>query len=169
MRDRLPLWVRVLGISVFLATFGVGCGSNDPSVPASVSNDAPVIAGPHAEGKLLLTGTAVVVGEFGGIVTNGTQRVTIPPGAFSGVKVITVVSNITSPRFVELYPEGTTFDAPVTLTMSVAGTGADMPGTTIFWWDPSASTWVDMGGAYNNRTHTVSTTLTHFSTYRAGW
>lgn len=107
-------------------------------------------------------------GDCGGIIPFGRYILTFPPGAFKGTKTITVESD--NAGFVEcrLYPEGLKFKQPVRLSMLLAFTNGDAATTTIYWYDPVAGSWVDMMGTYDPLTHSVTTTLQHFSIYRAG-
>ncbi len=111
-------------------------------------------------------------GAVGGVVEFGRCTLTFPPGAFEGTETITIECD--NSAFVEcrLYPEGLQFSRPVQLAMVLKGHASDGPGATIYWWDPSARSWVDLMGAYTPQTHTVTADLQHFSTYsagRAGW
>lgn len=102
-------------------------------------------------------------------MVNGRISVTIPAGAFPGERMITLDLLNTGGRIeCHLFPEGLEFDQPVLLGMSVLNTTSDLPGFTIYRYDPATDTWVDMRAAYLSTSHGAVARLRHFSTYRDG-
>ena len=89
---------------------------------------------------------------------------TIPPGAFQGTKTITLQCASGNQLEVVCLPEGLQFSIPVRLEMNVAGTEVDAANATIYWYDPTHNTWVDMHGTYQSGKHAVTAQLPHFST-----
>lgn len=191
--------VMAAGLAAIALLLIAGCGSDrasGPIGPDPVSDEpgflspgdgaAPAVVlgrGDNGRGKELVPGsgpsnfvfvlnraTARIDGAVGGTLTCGRFQLTLPPGAFAGNRVITILD--TSWPFVEcrLLPEGLQFDVPVTLAVDLRNTTGDSPTTTVFWFDPSQplNSWVDVGSSYVAASHLVVTQLHHFSTYRPG-
>lgn len=181
---------RVGALAFTLLLVLAGCGSQgDPSTARpGGSTDAPfyldLSGGPDAQGLTGRGGASapltpptnsqsfLVDGSRGDVLTFRRFTLRIPPGAFQGQRLITIEDPENG--FVEcrLYPEGMQFDLPVTLSMDLANTSADGRDATIYWYDPSAEVWVDLGGTYAVADHSVWVRLQHFCSYRggrAGW
>ena len=114
--------------------------------------------------------SARVTAAAGGTITAGRYTVTIPAGALEADTLVTVrVREESGMVGCELTPHGIEFATAVLLTMDLTGTGCACTETvTIYWYDPSADTWVDVGGTLDPATLGLSTPLLHFSEYRAG-
>lgn len=153
----------ILGAGALVAWIGVGCGDDrartDILDPPPSSQEEPTVV------------SQVIDGAVGGVITNGRYIVRLSPGAFTGQRTIEVVDPHAEDLRCVLYPEGLYFDAPVSVEIDLTGTGADVPGMTVEWWDPVGEAWVDMGGQYVAPEHSVVCPLEHFSAYRprAGW
>lgn len=113
----------------------------------------------------------VVNGGLGGEITNGRYKVVFSPGAFTGLKTITLTNEGMVDGRCSVQPEGLYFNAPVLLSIDLTGMDQDSPYASIEWWDPHAYEWIDLGASYDPATHVVSLNLYHFSSYRprAGW
>lgn len=119
-----------------------------------------------------MTVSQVIDGSVGGQITLGRFTLTIPAGAFSGTRPITVEDPNNGYLECHLYPEGATFDVPVFLTIDLVSTALDVSDATIYWFDPQSGEWLDQRAAYSSGEHKVTASLHHFSAYRggrAGW
>jgi len=104
----------------------------------------------------------------GGTVTVNELSISIPPGAVSGDKNISINCNHDEYLQADFGPDGTQFNIPATLTISYAN--ADMTGMTpanlsISWFNPNAGKWVDLGGTVDTNAQTVSVPVWHFTEY----
>jgi hypothetical protein len=164
---RKPL-LAVLVASVALAI--AGCGTEATLAPAGdrVPEFAPA--------AVSLSGTLQVTKRIqplrGGTITCGRHTLVIPPGALLRETDITLRDTSTRTGVVEaqLFPEGQHFLVPVTLSMQIGAEPNAALGYTIYWYDPTSAllSWVNLGGVPSKDGRSVSTTLLHFSTYRAG-
>ncbi len=134
------------------------------------------------------TVTMPVVGLLGAKLQCGRFFLTIPPGAFLGTGTVTM-STLDSTLMicdVEIFPKTLNlFREPVQLSMSTVGANCDSDSLTMYWYDPDAKDWVDMGvdrdlsdnpectgGPYPANMTGIVATLQHFSRYgggKAGW
>jgi len=113
--------------------------------------------------------SATIDGSRGGVITNGRYRLHFPAGAFAGTQTITIEDPANGYVECHLYPEGLTFDKQITLQVNLLGTtGMGEHAATIYWYDPVAGSWVDIGGAYVAPAQSVVAKLDHFSIYRSG-
>jgi hypothetical protein len=176
-----------------LAALVFGCGTlptaPESAAPAGVGT-ANARRGAEPEGLiggvLQLVGGATeaivqeigLVGDVGGVLSNGRWTVTIPSGAVSGSATVDLaVSDPLSPVCdLGIVPSTQNhFDVPVTLTVTCPGlSDTQLRNWTIFWYDPANKTWVPVPGAVVDlKTRTISAPLQHFSTYgvggKAGW
>lgn len=136
-------------------------GGSTPEAPEAESTVAPADDS-HSV-------SAIIDGSRGGTVTNGRYRLVFPAGAFEGTETITIEDANNGYVECHLYPEGLTFSKPVTLQMSLMGTtGIGDSQATVYWHDPIAGTWVDIGGSYVAPAQSVVAYLEHFSEYRSG-
>lgn len=130
----------------------------------------------------------LVDGDDGADVQCGRFFLSIPPGAFQGSGMVTM-STLDSTIMicdVEIHPEGLNrFTKPVRLSMSTTGANCGTDSLTMYWYDPVARDWVDLGadkdlsdnpecaGApYPANMTGIGTSLGHFSRYgggKAGW
>jgi hypothetical protein len=194
MPNRFFAASRVLVILVACLTLlAIGCSSDGQMAPSSQAQSGgdgqwarvtshagavPVVQGSSAGGNnirvqqlgsVTVYSTSISInGKDGGVISFGRYVLTFPPGAFNGTKTITVESDDAGDVECCLYPEGLKFDAPVQLTMNLASSSGDSPGSTIYWHDPIADAWVDIHGVYAPGTHSVSAQLEHFCDYRTG-
>lgn len=123
--------------------------------------------------KGLISITTNVVGEIGGVLTNGRWRVEIPAGAIDGNAVVRVgVAEPGSPECeLEITPVSKNhFRVPVTLTIDCRNVSdSELRNYVIYWSDPVAKRWVEVPGSKVDLAHkTVSAPLSHFSTYSVG-
>lgn len=178
----------LLALAAALPLFSGGCGQSstpDPAAPGAGGSSSQFFLAPEgslAPAALGTAGTkgtapsaaaspttATVDGSAGAVLTAGRFRLIIPPGAFEGTQTIRLEPGTGTYVECRLYPEGLAFDVPVTLSMDLSGTtGATDRNATIYWYDPVAGSWVDVGGTYTLVDRSVSTPLEHFSDYRAG-
>ena len=125
-------------------------------------------------------GGAVTVGSEGGVVTNATGTVALDfqNGSLSAPKSISI-SDVTEPMLgsnefshpVELGPDGTTFDKPVTLTLAFDGSkvpaGVPFDKLAILVW--KGDSWdIVPNSVVNTADNTVSAPISHFSVYSVG-
>jgi hypothetical protein len=120
-------------------------------------------------GTPVLVASASIVGTSGGSVSCGRFSVAVPPGAFRGTGTVTLRMSDPLAMVVDL---GITpgnlndFRKPVALSYDTAGLAGDS--LTIYWYNPSTRTWVDMAARPDARTGRTTVYLRHFSIYRAG-
>ena len=146
--------MRAFGL-LFFGIVCIGCGTKIPGITQQVGADGGVVSG--------ASGVAIVV----------------PPGALSSTTEIVIEtgspaaltdSTAVGTTFV-FGPEGTTFAAPVTVTLPFSAdelpdgaTGADVE---IFTAPQDSTDFVSLGGTLADSTHVVAST-THFSIFVAG-
>jgi len=124
------------------------------------------------------SGAPVTVGTGGGVVMNarGTVALDFQPGSLSTDKAVTI-TDVTEPLLgtndfshpVELGPDGTTFDKPVTLTLAFDGSkvppGVPFDKLAIEVW--KGDSWEIVPNSVVNATdNTVSAPIAHFSIYQ---
>lgn len=149
-------------------------GAAGPLALGSKDGKAPKDGASEAEDGASATGGAISVsatidGAQGGVITNGRYRLIFPAGAFPGTQTITIEDPCNGYVECHLYPEGLTFAKQVKLQVSLIGTtGMGEHGATIYWYDPVAGSWVDIGGSYAAPVQSVVARLDHFSIYRSG-
>ena len=183
--DRRSGWGLVTGAALLGATWLAGCsdlpsgpGSNAYQNPKFVSAAAPrgtFGAGPSGP----TSGSQQINGNKGGILSIGRFKVQVPAGAFAGNATLTI--NVPNQNFLVcelgITPAGANnFALPVTLTTNWSGTNVTNPQTLAeLWYDESAGLWrVVPGSVVDVLNGTISTPLSHFSTYgtvegKAGW
>lgn len=130
--------------------------------------------------SLVPNGGSVTVGAEGGVLTNGAGTVALDfqNGSLSSAKSISI-SDVTEPMLgdnpfshpVQLGPDGTTFDKPVTLTMAFDGSkvppGVPFDKLAILVW--KGDSWdVVPNSVVNTVDNTVSASISHFSMYTVG-
>lgn len=172
---------RLLGALSFVALLATGCGqsASTPTPPAAepqfveVKPDgtgAPLA--PEGRPGVALQTTKRVSALLGGVVECGRHRVVFLPGSLLRDTNITVrdMTPVTGRVEAELYPEGLHFIAPVTLSMRIGDLVEDPENYAIYWYDPLGllTPWVNLGGLLSLDEQRISTTLLHFSRYRAG-
>lgn len=186
-----PLRSRIAtSLMLVLALVMSGC-SGTPLSPEPRSDQSSALstaAAPSNSGLLgdVVSGTTTVIsslvkivsgvvnGLLGGVVRNGDWTVTVPPGAYSGNGVVTIMVPDPSARACDLSiaPANLNqFSTPVSLTCKLQT--LDQARTYVIqWWDPSANRWVDLPTTRDTTKLTCSALLPHFSIYRcgkAGW
>jgi hypothetical protein len=164
-----------IALAVFAALLIQGCSSErnetllGPRAQALSGGPAVLSAFYLGDGSV----SQSINGSVGGQVSNGRFTLTVPAGAFTGTRTITVALSEVDELQCELYPEGLQFSVPATLAISLSGTSLDDDSAaTVAWYNPGAAVWVDMNGAFDVATHSVRAALPHFSIYRgirAGW
>lgn len=130
--------------------------------------------------SLVPNGGAATVGGEGGVVTNvaGTVALDFQNGSLSAATSISI-SDVTEPmlgdvpfaRPVQLGPDGTTFDKPVTLTLAFDGSkvppGVPFDKLAILVW--KGDSWdIVPNSVVNTADNTVSAPISHFSIYQVG-
>lgn len=143
---------------------GGSSGGGGAAPPASSQVSSPVQGGKAARVEAP-DGTAVAVqaNSVSGmvVITISTDTQTIEPNN-SNIKSY-------SPEYTQrtFGPEGTVFNAPVTITIPFSGVNidsADVPNLAIYLWQDGR--WIKVGGVVDTVNKTVSVTVNHFSTYR---
>jgi hypothetical protein len=139
-----------------------------------------------------LTVHETVEGRAGGWLQCGRFLLAIPAGAFDGTGTITMSMPDSTEMFVDLTiaPEELNhFAAPVLLSLKTTDAKVLADSLAIYWFDPSASKWVDVpteksltaatdclttlnggidSGPLSSNDSGLSASLTHFSKYSAG-
>jgi probable HAF family extracellular repeat protein len=123
---------------------------------------------------------SISVGAGGGLVAaaDGKTSLDIPAGAL-GISTPITIQPVTSPpegagpwaQVVDLGPSGTSFDAPVTLTVSYdpSGLPTNLPDSAFAIFTLVDGSWEAVPGAVVNRAdHSISAPISHFSYYTAG-
>lgn len=180
-----------LGLALaVLCGAGVGCSSqSDPLSPAATETSTPPWAhdlSPESGSKSsgLLGGLArtltrlVSIVEFvlpteSAVLESGRYLLSVPAGALDYPAEYRLEHAAGAVVQVDLFPHGAEFDNPVLLEIDLRGTSlAQYNDITLYWWDEVSGEWVDVGGAWDPASKTLSTELEHFSRYRpgrAGW
>jgi hypothetical protein len=114
------------------------------------------------------TTSKTITTTSGGTVTVNELSISIPPGAVSSDKNISINCNSDEYLQGDFGPDGTQFNLPATITISYAN--ADMTDITpadlsISWFDPAQGQWVDLGGTVDNKNKTISVEVWHFTEY----
>jgi hypothetical protein len=188
----------VLALAGMMGWAMSGCGTSpvspaslDSSGTASVLASSPPILTVSSEGGVgytlipsgdanLGSGTsggsgASVSGKFdgakGGKLNCDRLILTIPPGAFSGTATIT----ITIPDRTVLKGElaispasANNFAVPVKLAVDLRDLPVDPTTLAVYWYDPAAGTWVVQPTTAVLSPLSITTNLSHFSSYAAG-
>ena len=112
--------------------------------------------------------------EDGGELTLGDAKLSIPGGALSEDLTVTVVSKAPSSSLpssgslkglvYDFGPDGTTFNAPVTLTLPAAGTPGEGKEAVIAWLDEEAGEWQDLTTSKGSD-GALSAEITHFTRF----
>ena len=172
----------MLGAAVLVALGLFGCGRDrapvspsDPAEPQFLSvapsdGDAQDVSSGKGSPK---SGSPISVKRMiyaaqGGTIVNGRYTLIIPPNALDRDVEYELQDANNGYAEVDLAPHGAQFHVPVTLVMDLHSSNANVF-TQLFWRDDDHHTWVPMGGVYNPSTQRLTTSLPHFSKYRAGW
>jgi hypothetical protein len=133
--------------------------------------------------------TQRVDGLVGGRLVCGRYVLSIPPGAFAGVGMVSMAlpdSTLMLCNLTIAPAELNAFQLPVSLEIHTSETTADTDSLEIYWWDPGNSRWTAMGCQKSNSLQKALkdelltsdpavgayVPLSHFSTYasgKAGW
>ncbi len=176
---RTPL-LLVLGFAALLALGGC---SNMPTAPVLQDNSATTAASVSAEA---LGATAVTsatktktVGLLGGVVSAGDFTVVIPPGALLRTCEVTVTQPDVNHSVVNLSispASANRFLVPVILTAKADRLSpALLSLACLSYYNPTTGNWENLASTVSLLNLTISTPLSHFSTYRvtsggkAGW
>lgn len=173
------LLTRILPPAAALAVLALGiygCESapGPVTVPADadlswVRYDAPTTSEARTESQ-----TFALDGKKGGTVTFRHVSVTFPPKAVMGSYDVTISQPDPTVAIWDLaISPPTAFKKDVTLTVDYAGFSSGEV-HTLWWLDPDADVWVDLGGADNTASKSISVEIGHFSVYgvsdgTAGW
>lgn len=131
------------------------------ALSACESSDAGGGGGPAGTGE---TATAAI-GPAGGSLSVGGVTLTVPPGALAEERTLSATSTTEDPagdfqRHSPVYrfePAGTTFAAPVAVTMAFEGD----PTAPTLWWTDESGAFASVGGTVENGR--VVATVSHFS------
>jgi hypothetical protein len=138
------------------------------------SNNSTSITDKRVKRKVLLSATQTktastsITTTSGGTVSINELSISIPPGAVSSDKNISINCNSDEYLQADFGPDGTQFNLPATITISYAN--ADLTDITpanlsISWFDPAQGQWVDLGGTVDIKAKTVSVQVWHFTEY----
>lgn len=181
---RLVSPLLLMGL-VAVTIFGCGKLPTAPTITAQ-SQVAPTVSRTaQPEGLLsgvigvvnglvrLVVRTLNLVGNLGGLLSNGRWTIAVPAGAVDGNATIALgVENSTSSGCkLEIWPsELNHFAAPATLTVDCRDVASDqLANYVIYWFDPSTKQWVELSGSKVNLANkTVSVGILHFSEYSVG-
>jgi hypothetical protein len=189
-RSRVPQSF-VLGLAVLVALASAGC-SNMPTAPMSPAiSDAGSAASAGSAtsepaqvlgllgGSSTTTSKSTTIGVLGGIVSVGDFTLVVPPLALTRTATITVTQADLTKPVVQLSISPSTanrFLVPVILTANARKMDRTLLSVAcISYYNPSTGKWEDLASTVSLLNLTVSTPLSHFSTYRvtsggkAGW
>jgi hypothetical protein len=123
----------------------------------------------------IVSASAVIDGSRGGRVRAGRFSVTLPPGCFEGLAAVTVSMADSTVMICDLQispPTANKFSKPAELSADLTGLSADATTLTMYWYDPTRRTWVNLAAKSETSDTHVTASLEHFSTYgagKAGW
>lgn len=149
----------------------------DPSSsgkPTTAQNATPVaVSFVRYESPITPATTVRLIGSGGGTISTARFSLTIPAGALSTATILTLNEVNTNQMQVQLEPTGLAFASPASLQFNYTGTSADpassnyVPGGTLAasWFDPSASSWTNIGGTDNATSKIFTVALNHLSYY----
>lgn len=146
----------------------------DLGIPGLLPEDVPDFVGDVLDG-VLIPGNLVtnVTPGLGGRLQHSIFTLDVPEQAVKADTQFELIVEEGDGVKVSLFPEGLQFERPVTLTMDLSQiVGFEGPDLTMYWWDPAAKEWVNIGGHWDRDARTLSIELWHFSDYscgRAGW
>jgi hypothetical protein len=190
--QRARYWKAILASCLFILLVVNGCGErpvqplgSDQSATETAagslgkrgsrhSNNSNSITDKRVKRKALLstkqtkTASKSITAISGGTVSINELSISIPPGAVSGDKSISINCNSDEYLQADFGPDGTQFNRPAMITISYAN--ADITDITpanlsISWFDPAQGQWVDLGGAVDTKAQTVSVQVWHFTEY----
>jgi hypothetical protein len=107
------------------------------------------------------------IGPEGGVIHLGVHTLTIPAGALDRVVSFQMAVASMNAVGVDCFPSGLTFNVPVTLSLSYAGTqyqNVDNPNLSVFYARPDG-TFERYASIVDGDHRTVSAQLNHFSRY----
>ncbi len=161
------------------------------SMPHALLGPSPYTFGtdPVFDPSRRLSVTTTIDGAVGGRLVCGRYVLTFPAGVFEGRGSVTMTLPDSTLMLCDLdvSPESLNgFLKPVDLALHTTGTDAELDSLQVYWWDPVASDWVDMGcektttlervlsveSELLGTTSGIRLDLNHFSRYatgKAGW
>ena len=175
-----PIITYVNGTLTVVAASG-GSGGSGSGGPKATPTPTPT----PTSNTTSLSGKVNSAGNFTANVTafsrDGNASVTIHAGVAghnaSGGRLtqITITTMSTPPappvdaNAVGLYydfgPSGANFSSPITITLKYNPNVADPSKLYIAWWNASAGQWVQLATTVNTTNHTLTATITHFTTF----
>ena len=146
-------------------------GAAEPEVATpSFSNgpDLSALARYDAKPSITIAWAKKWIGPEGGRLDFYGFAIEVPAGAVDKVTQFSIrlpVDPKGSEHVVAEFGPHQTFAVPVAIELPYAGTSAAEVGGTVGWWDPSADSWANVGGAVTADGQRLRTTTDHFSTY----
>ncbi len=147
---------------------------NTSGKPAIVQNVTPTpITFVRYESPITPSTAAKLIGPGGGTLTTGRFTLTVPAGALSSAAVFSLNEVNVDKMQLQVEPTGLSFATPATLQFNYTGTSADpassnyVPGGNLSaaWFDPSISSWTNIGGSDNSTSKIFTVSLNHLSYY----
>ena len=164
----------LLAVSAVVASTW-SCASDGNPTAAALRLGEP--AAPHLLGSQLLACTPMTadsvtqaIGPAGGTLYVGPHQLVVPAGALDSTVSITAVAPSDTVNRVDLFPEGLTFNTPVSLKLSYANCGLLsplIPKSVVYLNGLSIQSLVTSLDSF--LTLTVTGSLEHFSGYAVAW
>ena len=181
----LPTAPRHYADAASPAQSGVGSSpaglTNPETLGASLTDVSPIGKDTTYSSGDTIVVQRMVKGDDGGKVKSGVFDVDLPPGAYFGDAMVSILVDRTSPMKCELHITpalANGFSKPVTLTVDCSRR-PHLARLGIVWFNEVTRSWEEVDGcSVDTRTGLVSAPLQHFSTYavteviregKAGW
>ncbi|MDZ7361050.1 MAG: hypothetical protein ONB46_10030 [candidate division KSB1 bacterium] len=190
--QRARYWQKILASCLLSLLLVNGCGDrpvqplgSDKSAMESASGSLGKRGSPKSNNSTSITDKRVkrkealslsqskiasnlITASAGGTVSINELSISIPAGAVSSDKNISINCNDNLYVQADFGPDGTQFNLPATITISYANadiTGSTQANLSISWFDPAQGQWVDLGGTVDTKNKTVSVQVWHFTEY----
>lgn len=144
-------------------------GDPTPELPDQVPDFVGDLIGDIDPG----TQTLHIDPSSGGAVEQSVFRLDVPAGALNSAATVQMTVESANQVKVHLGPDGLQFTEPAELFIDLSEIVGTLSGPySMFWWDPDAEEWVNIGGDWDPETRILRAAIWHFSDYapgRAGW
>lgn len=172
-----------VGFLLVPVVFWAGCGDDASlTAPDKSADQALELQGAPASGKNLpgypwyVVGSAKInPGEGQTTIEGSRYTLTFSKGAVQRATTVVIMERDPNKLDVQLFPDGSVFDGPVTMTVDYTGTIYD-PGSPTYLWGPvrvgryesATKTWTVLPGTDDTEAKTYTMNLTGFSRYASG-
>jgi hypothetical protein len=149
-------------------------GSLNKRGSGSNSNNSASVTDKRVKRKTLLSASQIkttsklITASSGGTVNVNELSISIPVGAVSDDKNISINCDDDLYMQADFGPDGTQFNKAATITVSYANadlTDISPADLSISWFDPNQGKWIDLGGTVDKKSQTVSVQVWHFTQY----